>query len=128
MYSIDEYHFEMEMESVRYVLAITTICDNKNEILRLYESLKEIDVRLDEIESSKKKNDFSEKESQLKVTNFELLKNEVKYSLYETKTLILDRIELESSEGKIGIMLRKKERKKGRDTKMIYDDKDWLDP
>ena len=97
----DEYHFEMEMESVRYVLAITTICDNKNEILRLYESLKEIDVRLDEIESSKKKNDFSEKESQLKVTNFELLKNEVKYSLYETKTLILDRIELESSEGKI---------------------------
>lgn len=86
----DEYHFEMEMESAKYVLAITTICDDENEIMRLADSLKEIDLRFDEIEANP-----------LNVTDFKLLKNEVTYSICEAKKRGTEKIEIEKAQGMV---------------------------
>lgn len=109
----DEYHFEMEMESIKYVLAITTICDDENEIMRLAESLEEIESRFCDIESSEDKNcfdgkgnhskvtDFEPAMKQLGITDFELLKNEVTYSICEAKKRCADKVKIESSEGMV---------------------------
>lgn len=109
----DEYHFEMEMESVKYVLAITTICDNEKEIMRLAECLKEIELKFDAMEKSKEKNGLDDVEKQpnvtnidldmkkSKVTDFELLNNEVRYSIYEAKKSVVDKVKIENSVGMV---------------------------
>lgn len=99
----DNYHFEMEMESAKYVLAITTICDDENEIMRLADSLKEIDKRFDEIDKSSNHEGNSEMmdvaslENELEVTDFELLKNEIKCSIYDAKRCLTEKKEIEKS-------------------------------
>lgn len=109
----NKYQFEMEMESAKYVLAITTICDDYKEIMRLSDSLKEIDLRFDEIERNKEENGIVGEEKQLsvtktepaqeqsKVTDFELLKNEVIYSIYEAKISNTKKVEIEKSQGTV---------------------------
>ena len=63
-----KFHLEMEMEAAKYVLAITTFCDNKEGFDRLYKALDYIDAELKKItnKSEIKKN---------KNTNFELVRN-----------------------------------------------------
>lgn len=110
----DKYNFEMEMESVKYVLAITTICDDENEIIRLAESLKEIDESFIEIENIKGKKCIDDEKSinsedcntlvnQANITDFELLKNKITYSIYEAKNMPVDKIEIENSVGRVSV-------------------------
>lgn len=58
------------MDSLKYVLGITTICDDYKELERLAEALKEIDKSLEEKQNEK--------------ISVELLKNKRMYSIYET--------------------------------------------
>lgn len=58
------------MDSLKYVLGITTICDDYKELERLAEALKEIDKSLEEKQNEN--------------ISVELLKNKRMYSIYET--------------------------------------------
>lgn len=81
--------------------------------MRLSDSLKEIDLRFDEIERNKEENGIVGEEKQLsvtktepaqeqsKVTDFELLKNEVIYSIYEAKISNTKKVEIEKSQGTV---------------------------
>lgn len=110
-----KYHFEMEMESARYVLGITSICDDENEIIRLAKCLKEIDVMLDE-----KLNIFHESIGETGRFNLEetgdkekvdlefgkrpqvnLLRNKVSCSVYEAKKKKMKSVEIANSEGMV---------------------------
>ena len=46
----DEYKIELEMSSINYALAMTSICDKKESFTRLLKALKEIDKRIEEKE------------------------------------------------------------------------------
>ena len=63
-----KFHLEMEMEAAKYVLAITTFCDNKEGFDRLYKALDYIDAQL-------KKNTNKSEIKKIKNTNFELVRN-----------------------------------------------------
>lgn len=63
-----KFHLEMEMEAAKYVLAITTFCDNKEGFDRLYKALDYIDAEL-------KKNTNKSEIKKIKNTNFELVRN-----------------------------------------------------
>lgn len=65
-----KYNIEVEMDSLKYVLGITTICDDYKELERLAEALKEIDKSLEEKQNEN--------------ISVELLKNKRMYSIYET--------------------------------------------
>ena len=65
-----KYNIEVEMNSLKYVLGITTICDDYKELERLAEDLKEIDKSLEEKQNEN--------------ISVELLKNKRMYSIYET--------------------------------------------
>jgi arginine/lysine/ornithine decarboxylase len=84
-----QYSFEMEMESVKYVLAITTICDNLDEIDRLAESLEEIDKNL------------SKKDNENKCIEFNLTANQVVCFVNEAKKRAMETVDLNSSKGRI---------------------------
>lgn len=102
----DEYHFEMEMESATYVLAITTICDDEKQIMRLADSLKEIDekfaeTQVDEEASCLKVEVLELFESKSKVTNFGLFKNEIRCSIYDAKRCSTRKVEIEKAAGMV---------------------------
>ena len=63
-----KFHLEMEMEAAKYVLAITTFCDNKEGFDRLYKALDYIDAQI-------KKNTNKSEIKKIKNTNFELVRN-----------------------------------------------------
>lgn len=63
-----KFHLEMEMEAAKYVLAITTFCDNKEGFDRLYKALDYIDAELKKITN---KSEIKK----IKNTNFELVRN-----------------------------------------------------
>ena len=65
-----KYNIEVEMDSLKYVLGITTICDDYKELERLAEAVKEIDKSLEEKQNEN--------------ISVELLKNKRMYSIYET--------------------------------------------
>lgn len=50
---LNKYHLQMEMASEKYVIAMTSICDTDEGIDRLINALKEIDLRLQGVESIK---------------------------------------------------------------------------
>lgn len=70
-----KFHLEMEMEAAKYVLAITTFCDSKEGLDRLYKALEYINL-----ENEKNINEFKMKKN--KDTNFELVRNSQKMSIY----------------------------------------------
>ena len=43
----DQYHLEMEMSELYYVIAMTSICDTQEGYDRLYEAMTEIDQMID---------------------------------------------------------------------------------
>ena len=49
----DQYHLELEMSELYYVIAMTSICDTQEGYDRLYQALKEIDQQLHEKKSKK---------------------------------------------------------------------------
>lgn len=106
----NEYNFEMEMEGAKYVLAITTICDDKKEIMRLAEALKEINERFADSEEYGKnvkdnmdlKNVPTENKDVAKSNmELELKRNEVRYSIYEAKKIESEKTEYEKAEGRV---------------------------
>lgn len=86
----EEYHFEMEMESARYVLGITTICDDEQGIIRLSEALKKIDEKLDAMGCEEKEK-----------MNVALLENEMECSIYEAKKHPVKKVKIEDSTGMV---------------------------
>ena len=42
----DNYHLEMEMSELYYVIAMTSVCDTQEGYDRLYQALKEIDSEI----------------------------------------------------------------------------------
>lgn len=48
-----DYKIEVEMASTYYIIAMTSICDNKESFQRLLNALKEIDLKLEEVEDNK---------------------------------------------------------------------------
>lgn len=104
----NEYGFEMEMESAKYVLGITTICDDDDEMKRLAESLEKIDAqfcRNADIEDSNKEAKLSNlNKKALSLDNkmdFQLLKNKIRYSIYEAQNFPSDSIKIEEAGGRI---------------------------
>lgn len=85
----EKYHFEMEMSGAKYVLGITTVCDEKSEILRLAESLKEIDKEFKGIDEKQENRDF----------RVELLANKSFCSIYQAKKSPMESINLSDSAG-----------------------------
>jgi arginine/lysine/ornithine decarboxylase len=51
---LEKYHLQMEMESLSYVLAMTSIADTKEGFERLSKALQEIDSKLEELKKEKK--------------------------------------------------------------------------
>ena len=49
-----DYKIEVEMSSNYYIIAMTSICDSKESFERLLNALKEIDLKLEEVEENKK--------------------------------------------------------------------------
>lgn len=106
----EKYHFEMEMESVKYVLGIATICDKKSEIARLGECLKEIDESFSVyaenrcIPEKERPHNLKHRE-QAQIRNnkedYQLLKNEVKCSVYQAENAETKAVRLEDSKGNI---------------------------
>lgn len=101
----DRYHFEMEMECEQYILAITSICDKKEEIERLSKSLIEIDKELvfqrekDGIEIDRKTKNETNCIGYVKYqTEF---RNKKECSVYEAGKAEQKRILLKNSEGKV---------------------------
>lgn len=112
-----KYHFEMEMESLSYVLAITTISDDKEEIIRLAKALQEIDEIFEAKQVGLGKETLRQKD---KDKNFEktiltgrlnknsleekfkvkLLKNKRELSVYEAKKKATEVIKIEDSKGR----------------------------
>jgi arginine/lysine/ornithine decarboxylase len=90
----EKYHFEMEMESAEYVLGITTICDDEDEIIRLGKALKEID------EGFSRENNGKNFQAEKKI-NYRLLENEIKCSLYQAEKSESEPVPLENSIGRI---------------------------
>lgn len=85
----EKYHFEMEMSGAKYVLGITTVCDEKSEILRLAESLKEIDKEFRRIDEKQENRDF----------RVELPVNKSFCSIYQAKKSPMESINLSDSAG-----------------------------
>ena len=85
----EKYHFEMEMSGAKYVLGITTVCDEKSEILRLAESLKEIDKDFRRIDEKQENRDFW----------VELPANKSFCSVYQAKKCPTESINLSDSAG-----------------------------
>ena len=83
----EKYEFEMEMEGVSYTLALCSICDDFEQIDRLFDSLKEIDVELEKREG--------------RYTTYELPENEQIYSIYDTGLKPCQRVKIEQAEGLI---------------------------
>lgn len=96
----EKYHFEMEMVSVSYVLGITTISDNKREIIRLANALKEIDK---EFQNKRLKEDKccgkpDKAEQRLQMN---LLENKMELSVYEADKKSTEAIRIENSAGRV---------------------------
>lgn len=108
----DKYNFEMEMSSMNYTLAITSICDDEKEINRLCSSLQEIDGLL--CTSYNIKNDF------LKDDNCNLTKKEcsnhynsldyhniirenniAKVTVYDARNSVMERVEISKAANRI---------------------------
>lgn len=92
------YDFEMEMTSAKYVLGMTTMCDDLNQILKLAEALEEIDKKLkcsmQECSSVKEKTIINSRNSEEK-------ENIVVMSIYEAKSQTSTEEFFTKSEGKI---------------------------
>ncbi len=58
---LEKYHIELEMENSSYVIAMTSVCDEKEDFQRLWEALRQIDREL--LSQQKKQDRLSEKES-----------------------------------------------------------------
>ncbi len=97
----EKYHFEMEMESAAYVLGITTICDKKEEILRLGQCLEQIDNDFQKKKDSEVLPEKPEFNSFNKPANFQLLKNKIKISIYDAKAAAMESIKIEMSKGRV---------------------------
>lgn len=92
------YGFEMEMTSAKYVLGMTTMCDNMQQILKLAEALEELDNKL---KGSMQTNMFIKEQT---LTNSEHLKdreNITVMSIYEAKSKLSEERLFVKSEGKI---------------------------
>ncbi len=116
-----QYHFEMEMESGKYVLGIATICDEEKEIFRLAESLAEIDKQFqkeNQIKSMicKKEVEKENIHGQQRLENepnknktilcmadydFSLQKHKKSCSIYEAKKAPVHVVPLKESAGKV---------------------------
>lgn len=92
----EEYGFEMEMEAAGYVLGITTICDDENEIMRLAESLKKIDDGL-----MKSPKEIDVRTDNVKQIDVRLLENRVACSVYEAKKSQMEEIEITEAQGRV---------------------------
>lgn len=103
----EKYHFEMEMTSARYVLAMTTLCDDMEQILKLAEVLEEIDKTefIDFGNGSKKVSGIKagvEKTLELCMKNRDSQKEKLsELSIYEAKRKETEEILLENAKGRI---------------------------
>lgn len=108
------FNFEVEMELLNYVLAITTISDKIEELERLAEALVEIDSELsnlteaenDILEYSEKTSDVDNIEKEefsniSKKLGNRLFRNEKKFSIYEADLRDKESIKLEHACGRI---------------------------
>ncbi len=92
------YDFEMEMTSAKYVLGMTTMCDNLNQILKLAEALEEIDKKL---KCSMQKCSSVKEKTIINSRNSEEKENSVVMSIYEAKSQTSTEEFFTKSEGKI---------------------------
>ncbi len=98
----DRYKLQMEMVNTKYVLAITTLSDSEEGLLRLYKALEEVDreIRIDEIyfakESDKRtNNELEQADSLLSATAI------IKYAPSEIDNHKKEIIDIKDSVGKI---------------------------
>ena len=86
----ERYHFEVEMATQHFVLAIMTVADKPQEIVRLEQCLRELDYEWagNKIETSEEK-------------DFKNLKNEIKYSMYEAKHSKRRTVSIEQSKDRV---------------------------
>lgn len=87
----EKYNMEMEMTSQRYVLAMTSMCDDMKQILKLADALEEIDR--DFMQPCSKDNNPLKKDSTTRLL--------MAMSIYEAERNEKEIIELESAEGRI---------------------------
>ena len=89
-----KFHLEMEMEAAKYVLAITTFCDNKEGFDRLYKALDYIDAELKKITN---KSEIKK----IKNTNFELVRNIQEMSIYNAVNSNTKLVNIENAINKV---------------------------
>ena len=90
-----DYKIELEMSSINYALAMTSICDSKENFKRLLNALKDIDNKLEK--ENKNENEIKEQE---KKTNSEKKELNIKLQLPKKEISILEAIKNENSEFK----------------------------
>ena len=90
-----DYKIELEMSSINYALAMTSICDSKENFKRLLNALKDIDNKLEK--ENKNENEIKE---QKKKTNSEKKELNIKLQLPKKEISILEAIKNENSEFK----------------------------
>ncbi len=93
-----KFGFEVEMESLNYILAITTISDRIEELERFADILVEIDSKLENIKLVESKNG---KLNNPKIFGTKLFKNERKFSIYEADLRDMESIKLQQACGRI---------------------------
>lgn len=103
---LQDYHIELEMENTSYCIAMTSICDEKEDFEYLFQALYEIDCQMEEEKNKKKQMEEKkaiEKEKKKKIQIIELcFKNENKImELWETEEYPEEWISLKESEGRI---------------------------
>lgn len=87
MDKLREYNFEMEMESTNFVLAMTTIEDDLEQIDKLYDALKNIDEQIENKDA--------------KPICFQSIKNNIKMTSYEAGRIEKEDIWLEDAQERI---------------------------
>lgn len=111
----EKYNFELEMTSARYVLAMTTMCDDMEQIMKLADSLEEIDKEITVLEQWEKDNQKTdmlklreEKKTETgiqKGTSVDYLElrgeNPSKVSIYEAKRRMAEEMPLNETGGRV---------------------------
>lgn len=80
----DEYKIELEMASINYTLAMTSICDTKENFIRLLNALEEIDKRIEKKEPSSEDYSIIIPKKEMKVS--EAIRNKI-YKLEDYKEI-----------------------------------------
>lgn len=110
----EKYNFEIEMTSARYVLAMTTMCDDMEQILKLADSLEEIDKDITVLEEREDDNHGTDKlnfvgegktgrkmQKGMSVDSLEIRgENLAKVSIYEAKKGKAEKIFLKDAPGR----------------------------